>query len=60
MLEKLKTKVKTASKETIKEEVKTHLPEILAGASAIMLLYLCIKINMKGINVTVNVNTPWA
>lgn len=58
MFNKMKDKVTTVSKETIKEEVKKHMPEILTGASVLMLAYLCVKIGTKGINVTVNVNTP--
>lgn len=56
MFEKWKDKFKTASKETIKEELKSHLPEILSVATILMLGYLCIKVNGKPVNITVNVN----
>lgn len=56
MFDKLKEKIKHTSKETIKEEVKGHLPEIFAGASLILLVYLCVKVNGKPVNITVNVN----
>lgn len=56
MFDKWKKKIATASKETVKEELKTHLPEILSGAAILMLAYLCIKVNGKPVNITVNVN----
>lgn len=56
MFEKWKKKVTTVSKETIKEEVKSHIPEILSVAAILMLAYLCIKVNEKPVNITVNVN----
>lgn len=56
VFEKWKSKLKTASKETIKEELKAHLPEILSVATILMLGYLCIKVNGKPVNITVNVN----
>lgn len=56
MFEKFKQKLTHVSKETVKEEVKSHLPEILTGASLLMLAYLCVKVNGKPVNITVNVN----
>lgn len=56
MFEKWKKKVTTVSKETIKEEVKSHIPEILSVATILLLAYLCIKVNGKPVNITVNVN----
>lgn len=56
MFEKFKEKLANTSKEALKEEVKSHIPEILSGATTILLLYLCIKINNKPINVIVNVH----
>lgn len=56
MLEKLKAKAATISKETVKEEVKKHYPEILQGATVVLLLYLAVKTNSKPVNVTVNIN----
>lgn len=56
VLEIWKSKLKTVSKETIKEELKSHLPEILSAATILMLGYLCIKVNGKPVNITVNVN----
>lgn len=56
MFERFKKHVATASKETIKDELKQHLPEIFAGTTLILLAYLCIKINGKPVNITVNIN----
>lgn len=56
MFEKLKEKITHTSKETIKEEIKSHAPEIIQGATLLLLAYLCIKTNSKPINVTINVN----
>lgn len=56
MFENLKAKLKHVSKETVKEEVAKHYPEIIQGATVVLLLYLCIKVNGKPVNVTVNVN----
>lgn len=61
MLEKLKGHIVNASKDTITEAVKTHSKEIFAVSTLVLLAYLCIKVNGKPVNVTVNVNggTPW-
>lgn len=61
MLEKLKGHIVTASKETIAEAVKSHTKEIFAASTIILLVYLCVKVNGKPVNVTINVNggTPW-
>lgn len=56
MFERFKKHVTTASKETIKEEIKKNAPTILAGASFVLLAYLCIKVNGKPVTITVNVN----
>lgn len=56
MFEKVKQKLTHVSKETVKEEIKNHAPEILQGTTIILLLYLCIKSGSKPVNVTVNVN----
>lgn len=56
MFEKIKAKLASVPKEAVKEEVKTHIPEILTCTAILMLGYLCIKANMKPVNITVNVN----
>lgn len=56
MFEKLKEKLTHVSKETLKEEVKSHTSEIIQGATMLLLVYICIKVNGKPVNVTVNVN----
>lgn len=56
MFDKVKNIFAHASKETIKEELKAHHSEIISGATLIVLVYLCIKVNGKPVNVTVNVN----
>lgn len=56
MLDKWKSKIVHASKETITEEIKSHSKEIFAGATLILLAYLCVKVNGKPVNVTVNIN----
>lgn len=60
MFEKFKAKLANTSKEALKEEIKTHLPEILSGATTLLVLYLCIKVNNKPINVIVNVHGGYA
>ena len=56
MFKKLRNSLATASKETVKEELKQHAPEIIQGITLILLAYICIKVNGKPVNVTVNVN----
>lgn len=56
MFEKWKNKIVHASKETVVEEIKAHSNEIATGITLCLLLYLCIKINGKPVNITVNVN----
>lgn len=56
MLKKIKDKITAISKETIKEEVSLHSSEIIQGATIILLLYICIKMNGKPVNVVVNVH----
>lgn len=56
MFEKIKEKIGKIPKEAVKEEVKSHIPEILACTALLMLGYLCIKSNMKSVNITINVN----
>lgn len=56
MFDRWKNKIVHASKETIVEEIKTHSSEIFAGTTLILLAYLCIKVNGKPVNVTINVN----
>ncbi len=56
MFEKVKQKLTHVSKETVKEEIKKHAPELLQGATIMLLLYLCVKAGNKSVNVTVNVN----
>lgn len=56
MFEKIREKITHVSKETVKEEIKNHYPEIMQGATVLLLLYACIRINGKPVNVTVNVN----
>lgn len=56
MFGKLKEKITKASKETIKTELKNHLPEIISGSSVILLLYLCIHSRSKPINITITIN----
>ena len=56
MLEKVKSMLTHASKETIKEEIKAHHSEIISAVTLVTLVYLCIKVNGKPVNVTVNVN----
>lgn len=56
MFDKLKEKFKSVPKEVVKEEVKNHIPEILTCTAILMLGYLCIKANMKPVNITINVN----
>lgn len=57
MFKNLKDKLKNASKETVKEELQKHYPEIIQGVTIVLLVYLCIKVNGKPVNVTVNVNS---
>lgn len=61
MLDKLKSHIVNASKDTITEVVKSHSKEIFAVSTIILLAYLCVKVNGKPVNVTINVNggTPW-
>lgn len=61
MLEKLKGHIVNASKDTITEAVKSHSKEIFAVSTLALLAYLCIKVNGKPVNVTINVNggAPW-
>lgn len=61
MLEKLKARVVSASKDTIAEELKAHSKEIFVVSTVVLLLYLCVKVNGKPVNVTVNINggAPW-
>lgn len=61
MLDKLKGHIVNASKETIAEAVKSHSKEIFAFSTLALLAYLCIKVNGKPVNVTINVNggSPW-
>lgn len=56
MFEKLKEKLAKVPREAVKEEFKCHMPEILGCAALLMLGYLCIKANMRPVNITVNVN----
>lgn len=56
MFERIKNRIATTSKETIQEEIKKNLPTIFTVASLAMLAYLCIKVNGKPVNITVNVN----
>lgn len=56
MFEKIKEKLASTSKEAVKEEVKSHIPEILTCTALLMLGYLCIKSNMKPVNITINVH----
>lgn len=56
MFDKLKKKIAHTSKEEVKKECQKHAPEIFAIATILMLGYLCIKVNGKPVNVTVNVN----
>lgn len=56
MFEKIKEKLAKVPKEAVKEEIKCHAPEILIGVGFLMLGYLCIKSNMKPVNITINVN----
>lgn len=62
MWKNIKEKFVHSSKEEIKKEVQKHAPEIFAVTTILMLGYLCVKINGKPVNVTVNVNggSPWA
>lgn len=55
MFSKLKSKLANTSKEAVKEEVKNHVPELLTGTAVVLLLYLCVKVNSKPINVTINI-----
>lgn len=61
MLEKIKSRIVNASKDTIAETVKEYSKEIFAVSSLALLVYLCIKVNGKPVNITVNVNggAPW-
>lgn len=61
MFDKLKKRIAHTSKEELKKECQKHAPEIFAVTMIVMLGYLCIKVNSKPVNVTVNVNggTPW-
>lgn len=61
MLEKIKSRIVNASKDTIAETVKEYSKEIFAVSSLALLVYLCIKVNGKPVNITVNVNggVPW-
>ncbi len=61
MFEKIKGHIVNASKETVTEAVKSHSKEIFAVSSIVLLTYLCIKVNGKPVNVTINVNggAPW-
>lgn len=56
MFDRIKNKLTNASKETIKDMIKIHSPEILTILSVAMLTYLCIKVNGKPVSITVNVN----
>lgn len=61
MFDKIKRGIVIASKETITDTIKSHSKEIFAVSTLILLGYLCIKVNGKPVNVTVNVNggCPW-
>lgn len=56
MFKKVKEKIASASKETLKEEIQKHTSEILCGTAIVLLLYLCVKVNGKPVIVNVNVN----
>lgn len=57
MLEKFKQKATEVSKDTIKAELKKHYPEIVQGATLLLLTYICIRVsNGQPINVNVTVN----
>lgn len=62
MFDKIKRGIVTASKETVTDAIKSHSKEIFAVSTLVLLGYLCIKVNGKPVNVTVNVNggCPWS
>lgn len=55
----VKDSIANVPMEKVKEEVKKHYPEIIQGASLVLLLYLCIKTGNKPINLTVNVSNSY-
>lgn len=61
MFEKLKNRIVNASKETIAENIKSHSKEIFSISTLVLLTYLCIKVNGKPVNITINMNggAPW-
>lgn len=56
MFKNFKKKIKEIPKETLKDGIKKHYPEIMQGVAIVMLLYLCVKAGGHPVNVNVNVS----